>query len=175
MINKGELLQLDAVKRILAEGEEIALVVVQRRIGPGGALIFPKIVVATNERVIIGSRKMWGIHRDFEVIAYRAIRDVKLEHGLVSSTVIIASEFYGRSLSEQMPEEYGKIFGLRYNDAIRLVEFLDKKISDYAAHAETVTESGEIIKQGERPVACRSCGTKNSVYSNYCSVCGAKL
>lgn len=175
MISKSELLQLDAVKMILTDGEEIELVVMQRRIGPGGALIFPKIIVATGNRIIIGSRKMMGIHKDFDVITYRAIRNVKLEHGLVSSTVIIASEFFGRP-SEHIAEEFGKIFGLRYNDAIRLVEFIDKKISDPAVHAEATVENENVAGlPREKSMACRACGAKNSVYSNYCSVCGAKL
>ena len=178
MINKAELEQLEAIKKILIVGEEVELMVVQRRLGPGGALIYPRIVVATNKRIIIESRRMMGIHTDFDVITYRAVRNVKLEHGIVSSTVLIASEFHSGT-REGVGEGYGGvIMGLRYHDAIKLVEFINMKVSEALggpAESAALKDESKLQMQKDRQVHCKLCGVKNSMYANYCSNCGAEL
>lgn len=178
MIHKAELEQLESIKKILVEGEEVELMVVQRRLGPGGALIYPKIVVATNKRIIIETRRMMGTHTDYDVITYRAVRNVKLEHGLVSSTVLIASEFHG-STKDGAGEGYGGvIMGLRYNDAIKLVEFINMKVSEVAggaAESEALKEEARLQMQKGRQLHCKMCGVSNNMYANYCSNCGARL
>jgi hypothetical protein len=173
-MQKNELIELETIKTMLMPDENVELMITQRRLAPGGALIYPRIVVATNKRVIIESR-MPG-RKDFEIIAYRAIRNVKLEHGLVSSTVVMESDFHGTEGAE-LSQGHGIMEGLRYNDAIKLVELINRKVSEYASHGETYLESRGATHQdpGERAIHCIRCGAKNGPYANYCSNCGAKL
>ena len=170
-MNKDEVKQIEAAKKILIEGETVELVVEQRRLIPGGALVFPKFVIATNKRIIIETREMLGLRMNFSVIAYRSIVDVRLVRGIVSSTVLIKSEFHSES-----EEGYYRIEGIRYNDAAALVEFINHRISEYASHGEAVTNQ----KPAEPPkhearFHCKVCGAENSIYANYCSICGTRL
>jgi hypothetical protein len=171
LISDAALKQIAGAKKILTEGEDVEVVLVQRRFVPGGALIYPKIVIATNKRVIIETREMFGLRREFSVIAYRAIVNVRLEKGIISSTVLIKSEFYGES-----EEGYYKIEGITYNDAVKLVEFIDHRISEYASHGEAVTAQKSVAHpKHEGSIHCRVCGAENGTYANFCSVCGARL
>src|SRR5271169_2472068 len=85
---------LKAVQKILWPGEHVEGTVMQRRVGPGGSVTVPTSVIATDKRIIIVNRATLGLRHDYEVIPYSTISSVRLEHGIISSSVFIRVNGY---------------------------------------------------------------------------------
>jgi hypothetical protein len=66
---------------------KILLVAVQSRIRPGGSLFTPNEIYATDRRIIIRDPYMLGIKENIVDIPYDIITSLKLEKGLLSSTI----------------------------------------------------------------------------------------
>lgn len=81
---------LQEVKKIhemLNPNEEVLVVARQSRIKPGGSAVTPNIIFATNKRIIIKDPYMMGIKENIVDIPYDVVTSVKLEKGLLSSTI----------------------------------------------------------------------------------------
>jgi hypothetical protein len=72
---------------MLNPSEEVLVVARQSRIKPGGSAVTPNIIYATNKRIIIRDPYMMGIKENIVDIPYDVITSVKLEKGLLSSTI----------------------------------------------------------------------------------------
>jgi hypothetical protein len=59
----------------------------QSRIKPGGSLHTPNVIYATDRRIFIRDPYMLGIKENVVDIPYDIITSVKLEKGLLSSTI----------------------------------------------------------------------------------------
>lgn len=160
------------VKDLLWPGETVEVTVKQRRIGPGGSPTNPTSVVATDKRMIIINTATMGIRKDYEVIPYRQITSVRLENGIISSSVFVRVQGYDRDQGLlKGGKEEGEIDGLSNKDAKMLSDYLNKKIS----------ETSEIIENPDtdsKPGAykfCSKCGTKNDEGAAFCGKCGTKL
>ncbi len=77
----------EKIKEMLNPNEAVILVARQSRILPGGSYITPNIVYATNRRIIMRDPYMLGIKENIVDIPYDVITSVKLEKGLLSSTI----------------------------------------------------------------------------------------
>jgi hypothetical protein len=159
------------VKKLLFDGEGVELTVKQRRVGPGGSVITPTSVVATNMRIIIVNRATLGIRKDYEAIPYKQIASVRLENGIISSSVFIRVQGYDtdKGLLKNGRQE-GEIDGLRNKDAVALSSFISKKISPTVGDAGKDPDSGT---GGHR--YCTNCGAEYEEGTKFCSRCGAKL
>jgi hypothetical protein len=156
------------VKNQLMQGEVVGITVKQRRVGPGASAITPTSVIATNMRVIIVNKTTLGFRKDFEAIPYKQIASVRLEKGIISSTVFIRVQGFDRDkgLLTNGKQE-GEIDGLRNSDAIALNDYINKWISG-AAQASAGSQAGT-------DAYCPNCGAKNTAGASFCSKCGAKL
>lgn len=164
---------VNAVKNILWSDETVGVTVRQRRIGPGGAITTPTSVIATDKRIIILNRASLGIRQDYEVIPYKQIASVRLEHGIISSSVFIRVQGYDKDqgLLKNGKEE-GEIDGLNNAEAQALSDFINRKLED--------SGDGGSEPEGSNSDAgaftyCAKCGTKNLSSAKYCSKCGARL
>lgn len=165
--------ELELVKGILWQGEQVRGTFRQRRIGPGGSVTVPTSVVVTDFRVIIVNLATLGFRKDYEVIPYSRITSVRLEKGIISSTVFIRVEGYDRDqgLLKNGREE-GEIDGLHNSDASALADFVNMKLGQ----AEKPQHQGNYIDSGVGGYTfCSKCGTKNIGGSKFCTNCGAKL
>lgn len=177
---------LDSLKefqKILFEDEIVQFVARQRRIGPGGSIFSPGVVVATNKRLImIRDFLEFHIREDVDVIPYSAITYVKLQHNVMSSTIIIG--ILGFS-GDRTPTSFEKspsmmqMTGLRYDDAVMLVRLTEKMLVKSAEKKQVQEiEPGE-TKELEVKVAwdvkCGKCGAKNTPTAKFCADCGARL
>ena len=118
------------VQKLLWAGENIEITARERRIGPGGSVTTPTSIIVTNKRVIIVNREALGVRKDYEVIPYKDIASVRLESGIIASTVFIRVLGYDRDkglLKNGMEE--GEIDGLNNADAQAIADSIDKKIS----------------------------------------------
>lgn len=79
--------EIERIKEMLNPNEEVIMVAQQSRILPGGSYITPNIIYATNRRIIMRDPYMLGIKENIVDIPYDVITSVKLEKGLLSSTI----------------------------------------------------------------------------------------
>jgi hypothetical protein len=176
-------------KKILWTEETVMVTATERRIGPGGALVTPTTVIATDKRIIIINRANFGIRNDYESIPYSRITSVRLEKGIISSSVFLRVEGYtspGESGFLKAGEQEGEIPGLRAVDAKDLSDFMNKML---AGVMPGQMDSGQNAAQGGSSkgssrttdtgsggyMYCTKCGAKNAVGANFCASCGAKL
>jgi len=86
-LNDDDLQEIKKVREMLNPNEEVLVVARQSRIKPGGSAVTPNIIFATNKRIIIKDPYMMGIKENIVDIPYDVITSVKLEKGLLSSTI----------------------------------------------------------------------------------------
>jgi hypothetical protein len=165
--------ELNAVKDILWKGEQVMGTFKQRRIGPGGSVTVPTSVIATDSRIIIVNRATLGIRKDYEVIPYSRITSVRLESGIISSSVFIRVEGYDRDTGLlKGGKEEGEIDGLHNKDARDLADFVNTKLGEAGAPKQ----QGTYLDSGVGGyVFCSKCGTKNVASAKFCTGCGAAL
>ncbi|MDQ3838220.1 MAG: PH domain-containing protein [Thermoproteota archaeon] len=79
--------EISKITEMLNPDEKVLLVARQSRIRPGGSHFTPNIIYATDRRIIIRDPYMLGIKEDVVDIPYDIVTSVKLEKGLLSSTI----------------------------------------------------------------------------------------
>ena len=79
--------EINKITEILNPDERVLLVARQSRIKPGGSHFTPNIIYATDRRIIIRDLYMPGIKENVIDIPYDIITSIKLEKGLLSSTI----------------------------------------------------------------------------------------
>jgi Bacterial PH domain len=87
LIDADDLEEINKITEMLNPDEKILLVAKQPRIKPGGSVHTPNIIYATDRRIIIRDPYMLGIRVNVIDIPYDIITSVKLEKGLLSSTI----------------------------------------------------------------------------------------
>jgi hypothetical protein len=84
---KKEAWHASKISKMLNPDERILLIAKQSRIRPGGSLFTPNAIYATDRRIIIRDRYILGIKENIIDIPYDIITSLKLEKGLLSSTI----------------------------------------------------------------------------------------
>lgn len=170
-IDQGD---VKAVQKILWPGEKVVGTVMQRRVGPGGSVTVPTSVIATDRRIIILNRATLGLRNDYEVIPYNTISSVRLEHGIISSSVFIRVQGYDseRGLLKNGRQE-GEIDGLRNSDALELANLINLKLQGMSKALDP--QQGYQDEGVGGYVFCPKCGAKNKSGSNFCINCGTKF
>src|SRR6187431_182163 len=87
MIDKGDLEEINKISEMLNPEEKVLLVARQSKIKPGGSYFTPNTIYATDRRIIIRDPYMLGIKANVVDIPYDIITSLKLEKGLLSSTI----------------------------------------------------------------------------------------
>lgn len=86
-IGQEDLDEVKEISEILNTDEEVLLVARQSRVKPGGSFHTPKIIYATDRRIIIRDPYMLGLRENIVDIPYDIIRSVRLEKMILSSTI----------------------------------------------------------------------------------------
>lgn len=171
--------ELNLARKVLWPDETVEGTIKQRRFMPGGSLITPTTVVVTDKRLIIINRASLGLRQDYEVVPYNAIVSVRLEHGIITSTVFVRVQGYeaDKGLLGGGKQE-GEIDGLKNKDAVELSDYINKKIEERLdAQADVDKEiSKQHLDSGVGAyVYCNKCGTKNTASAKFCAKCGASI
>ncbi len=178
-------------RNILWPEETIMVTATERRIGPGGALITPTTVIATDKRIIIINRATFGIRSDYEVIPYNRVTSVRMEKGIISSSVFLRVSGYTSSGSGERGfmkpgEQEGEISGLRQNDAKDLSDFIGKMVSGINPQQmdfgpDTQTKEDDIVADSKKRDAGAQTGKAKKAPAPaggggyaYCPQCGAR-
>ena len=87
MIDKGDLEEINKISEMLNPEEKVLLVARQSKIKPGGSYFTPNTIYATDRRIIIRDPYMLGLKANVVDIPYDIITSLKLEKGVLSSTI----------------------------------------------------------------------------------------
>src|SRR5215212_9757598 len=85
--DRDDLEEINKIAEMLNPDEKVFLVARQSRIKPGGSHFTPNQIYATDRRIITRDPYMLGIKENIVDIPYDIITSLKLEKGLLSSTI----------------------------------------------------------------------------------------
>ena len=88
IIDGDELIEIEKIEKILNTEEKVLLVARESRLMPGGSILTPNTVIATDKRVIIRDPYMLGLKSELIDIPYDVITSVKLQKGVFTSTIL---------------------------------------------------------------------------------------
>ena len=125
-LNKGDLKQVNSISEMLNHDEKVLLVARQSKIKPGGSFFTPNTIYATDRRLIIRDPYMLGIKSEILDIPYDVITSLKIEKGLLSSTIKFKAPSLMNSTKLGMADN--AIEG--ENDQEGIIEAIPKKKAD---------------------------------------------
>ena len=131
---KDDLSEIDRIKNMLDSSEVVKVVARQSKVMPGGKLITPKIIFATNKRLILRDPAMLGLRADVDTIPYSQINNVKLEEGLFTSRILIKSGNFNK-------DEQGYIDAIPKDKAAQIVGIVNEGIGRAQTHVTEITQS----------------------------------
>jgi zinc-ribbon domain/Bacterial PH domain len=157
---------VELIKKELLPDESVEMTVKQRHFGPGGSLLTPTILIATNRRLILLYKTDVGFKVVHEIVTYNKLTTVRLERGVFSSTI----HLHVLGVLDQVQMAGGKVeeefTGFHHAEAEALVNLLNKKISKDAKDNSEMTEDYTY---------CMKCGAKVAQNYTFCPNCGARL
>ena len=79
--------EIESVRQMLEASEIIKVVAKQSRVMPGGSVVIPNIIFATNKRIIKRDPTTLGLRSHVDSIPYSQINKVHLEKGMFTSEI----------------------------------------------------------------------------------------
>lgn len=131
--DEDELSEIDRIKNMLDAAETIKAVARQSKIMPGGKLITPKTLFATDKRLLIRDPSSPGLRSDVDAIPYTQINNVKLENGVFTSKVIISSGYFNN-------DQQGFIDAIPKEKAAKIVAIVNEGIRRSQTHTTEVIQ-----------------------------------
>jgi len=138
LLDGGDLEEINKISEMLNPDEKVLLVARQSKIKPGGSYFTPNTIYATERRIIIRDPYMLGIKANVVDIPYDIITSLKLEKGLLSSTIrfkapgLMSSTKLGMidSIIEGEDDETGIIESIPKDKAEDLLEIIRSGMQD---------------------------------------------
>jgi len=138
LLDEGDLEDVDKIADMLNPNEKVLLVARQSKIKPGGSYFTPNTIYATDRRIIIRDPYMLGIKANVVDIPYDIITSLKLEKGLLSSTIrfkapgLMSSTKLGMmdSIIEGEDDQTGIIEAIPKDKAEDLLEIIRSGMND---------------------------------------------
>jgi len=128
-----ELSEIDRVKNMLDATEVIKAVARQSKLMPGGKLITPKTLFATDKRLLIRDPNLLGLRSDVDAIPYTQINNVKLEKGVFTSKVMISSGYFNN-------DQQGFIDAIPKEKAAQIVAIINEGIRRSQTHTTEIIQ-----------------------------------
>lgn len=136
--DKADLKEINKINEMLNPDEKVLLVARQSKIKPGGSYFTPNTIYATDRRIIIRDPYMLGIKANIVDIPYDIITSLKLEKGLLSSTIrfkapgLMSSTKLGMmdSIIEGEDDQTGIIEAIPKDKAEDLLEIIRSGMND---------------------------------------------
>ncbi|HEX6647765.1 MAG TPA: PH domain-containing protein [Nitrososphaeraceae archaeon] len=167
LLDGGDLEEVNKINEMLNPDEKVLLVARQSKIKPGGSYFTPNTIYATDRRIIIRDPYMLGIKANVVDIPYDIITSLKLEKGLLSSTIrfkapglmsstklgmmdsIIEGEDDQTGIIEAIPKEKAEdlleIIRSGMNDSRRIPPSKRQKSIDLNEPKEDMTRSNHLV------------------------------
>ena len=153
--NGDNLDDVDKIADILNPDEQVLLVAKQSKLKPGGSALTPNTIYATDRRIIIRDPYMLGIKANLVDIPYDIITSLKLEKGILSSTIrfkavgIVSSNKLGMmdSIIEGEDDQEGVIEAIPKDKADDLMEIIRSGMKDNLKSPPENTTRSELVTQ----------------------------
>ncbi len=167
VLDEDDLDEINKIIEMLNPDEKVLLVASQSKIKPGGSFFTPNTIYATDRRIIIRDPYMLGIKANVVDIPYDIITSLKLEKGLLSSTIrfkapglmsstklgmmdsIVEGEDDAEGIIEAIPkdkaEDLLEIIRSGMQDSRRSASKKQKPTTDSHETKETITISNQSI------------------------------
>jgi len=154
-LDKGDLEDVDKITDMLNPDEKVLLVARQSKIKPGGSYLTPNTIYATDRRIIIRDPYMLGIKANVVDIPYDIITSLKLEKGLLSSTIrfkavgLMSSTKLGMmdSIIEGEDDQTGIIEAIPKDKAEDLVEIIRSGMQARKSAPSEKDKPSELVDQ----------------------------
>ena len=132
--DKKEQREIERIKTILEMAEKIKAIARQSKIAPGGSLVTPNIIFATDKRLIIRDPTALGLRAGIESIPYSQINKVHLQKGAFTSELVMnVGQFETGDNEQKIPaipkKKAAEIVGI-INGHIRGAQSLDSLNED---------------------------------------------
>ena len=163
--DNDDLDDISKITEMLNPDEKVLLVARQSRIKPGGSHFTPNIIYATDRRIIVRDPYMLGIKENVVDIPYDIITSIKLEKGLLSSTIrfkapgLMSSTKLGMidSIVDGEDDQGGVIEAIPKNKAEDLLEIIRSGMQDdggggKSAPSKKQKPSSELLESKEYTV-----------------------
>ena len=163
--DNDDLDDISKITEMLNPDEKVLLVARQSRIKPGGSHFTPNIIYATDRRIIVRDPYMLGIKENVVDIPYDIITSIKLEKGLLSSTIrfkapgLMSSTKLGMmdSIVNGEDDQGGVIEAIPKNKAEDLLEIIRSGMQDdggggKSAPSKKQKPSSELLESKEYTV-----------------------
>ena len=155
LLDEGDLDDVNKIADILNPDEKILLVARQSKIKPGGSYLTPNTIYATDRRIIIRDPYMLGIKANVVDIPYDIITSLKLEKGLLSSTIrfkavgLMSSTKLGMmdSIIEGEDDQTGVIEAIPKDKAEDLLEIIRSGMQARKSAPSQKDTSSELVDQ----------------------------
>jgi hypothetical protein len=115
--------EINRVKTFLEAAEVIKAVARQSKFMPGGKLITPRTIFATNRRLIIRDPNALGLRADLDSIPYSQINNIQLEKGAFTSEIRIKSGQFEN-------DDQGYIPAIPKKKAARIIGIINEHIRE---------------------------------------------
>jgi len=155
LLDEGDLEDVNKIADMLNPDEKVLLVARQSKIKPGGSYLTPNTIYATDRRIIIRDPYMLGIKANVVDIPYDIITSLKLEKGLLSSTIrfkavgLMSSTKLGMmdSIIEGEDDQTGTIEAIPKDKAEDLVEIIRSGMQAHKSAPSQKDTSYESVDQ----------------------------
>ena len=154
VIKGNDLEEVNKIREMLNPDEKVLLVARQSKIKPGGSYFTPNTIYATDRRIIIRDPYMLGIKANVVDIPYDIITSLKLEKGLLSSTIRF------------------KAAGLMSSTKLGMMDSVMEGEDDQSGIIEAIPKDKaedllEIIRSGMHDDGRKSAPSKKHLYSKF--------
>lgn len=153
ILDKDDLDEVNKISEMLNQDEKVLLVARQSKLKPGGSYFTPNTIYATDRRIIIRDPYMLGIKSNVVDIPYDVITSLKLEKGLLSSTIKFEAPGLMNSTKLGIADSIVK----GENDQEGIIEAIPK---------DKAEDLIEIIRSGMEARISRSLPSKKQKYDN---------
>lgn len=164
--DKQHLSEIEKILYRLDSDEKVLCVARQARLIPGGAIMTPSTIFATDRRLIIRNPTMLGMREMVEDYSYDKITNVKLEKGVFSSTLVITAPGMGTAartgrahglvawgrgedgMIDAIPKDKAEQILLIIRDGMERIRKPKGKSGDDVSMADELTKYAKLKEQG---------------------------
>lgn len=109
------------LRELLSPSEVPSVEIVERRLG-GAKLFGTAHAYATNKRIIIIRRYIFGVHKSLKIIKYSDITEIKIERGLVFCRL----HFTLHGEQPDSEDSHKWFMGVKYKEALEIIQHINK-------------------------------------------------
>lgn len=152
--------EINRIKYFLEAAEVIKAVARQSKFMPGGKLITPRTIFATNKRLILRDPNTLGLRANLDSIPYSQINNIKLEKGAFTSEIRIKSGQFEN-------DEQGFIPAIPKKKAALIMEIINQHVREAQHFHDGFTPTSE--KKDDDPITIL---TAKVMSDSKCVACG---